>query len=168
VHRRWGEDGALAGASSTPKASPSARQARTKPSPARSPKSSASRPPSSSPPEGRRPSRAKKKGETWRHQGPAGHGVATLDAVKAGELAVFEEGGGAIEFNSIEDTRFVLGSAAAMALWCPKLAPGEHMVLLIDQSRSPCPPPSGGVRGGSSSKITLPQSVIVQVDRTVE
>ena len=64
---------------------------------------------------------ALKKGETWRYERPGGHdvawiavhwgGVATPEAVKAGELAVFEEGSGAIEFTALEDTRFVLGSA---------------------------------------------------------
>jgi redox-sensitive bicupin YhaK (pirin superfamily) len=60
-------------------------------------------------------------GERWRHTPPAGHTVAwvAVDAgqlnaggsVSAGELAVFEESGQAIDFVAQGDTSFVLGSA---------------------------------------------------------
>ncbi|HSV47648.1 MAG TPA: pirin family protein [Ramlibacter sp.] len=63
-----------------------------------------------------------KDGERWRYTPPAGHSVAwvavnagRLDAggpVAAGELAVFEESGEAIDFVANGDTAFVLGSAA--------------------------------------------------------
>lgn len=62
-----------------------------------------------------------KDGERWRYTPPAGHTVAwvavnagRLDAggpVGAGELAVFEESGEAIDFVARGDTQFVLGSA---------------------------------------------------------
>ncbi|MES2611851.1 MAG: pirin family protein [Pseudomonadota bacterium] len=61
-------------------------------------------------------------GEPWRYTPPAGHTVAwvavatgALDAggpVDTGELAVFEESNGAIDFTARGDTHFVLGSAA--------------------------------------------------------
>lgn len=61
-------------------------------------------------------------GEHWRYVPPAGHTVAwvavaagALDAgaaVDTGELAVFEESNGAIDFTARGDTHFVLGSAA--------------------------------------------------------
>lgn len=67
-------------------------------------------------------------GERWRYTPPAGHTVAwvavaagALDAgaaagsvgsVGTGELAVFEESNGAIDFTARGDTHFVLGSAA--------------------------------------------------------
>ncbi len=61
-------------------------------------------------------------GEHWRYVPPAGHTVAwvavaagTLDAgaaVDTGELAVFEESNGAIDFTARGDAHFVLGSAA--------------------------------------------------------
>jgi len=60
-------------------------------------------------------------GERWRYTPPAGHTVAwvAVDAgqltaggsVSAGELAVFEESGQAIDFVAQGDTSFVLGSA---------------------------------------------------------
>ena len=60
-------------------------------------------------------------GEHWRYTPPAGHTVAwvAVDAgqlnaggsVSAGELAVFEESGQAIDFVAQGDTSFVLGSA---------------------------------------------------------
>ncbi|CAM3912518.1 pirin family protein [Paracidovorax anthurii] len=63
-----------------------------------------------------------KDGERWRYAPPAGHAVAwvavcsgRLDAggpVGAGELAVFEESGEAIDFVAQGDTGFMLGSAA--------------------------------------------------------
>jgi redox-sensitive bicupin YhaK (pirin superfamily) len=60
-------------------------------------------------------------GERWRYEPPAGHTVAWVFAyaghldspepVSAGELAVFEESNGPLEFLSRGDTGFVLGSA---------------------------------------------------------
>jgi redox-sensitive bicupin YhaK (pirin superfamily) len=62
-----------------------------------------------------------KDGERWRYTPPAGHNVAWLAVnagrldvgglVNAGELAVFEESGQAIDFVAHGDTSFVLGSA---------------------------------------------------------
>ena len=59
-------------------------------------------------------------GETWRFEPPAGHSLAwaavgegTLAApatLRTGDLAVFEDDGGAIEFEAHTDTAFVLGS----------------------------------------------------------
>ena len=64
---------------------------------------------------------ALKKGETGRYEMPAGHdiawlavhkgSVATPELVTKGELAVFEEGNRALEFEALEETAFVLGSA---------------------------------------------------------
>lgn len=61
------------------------------------------------------------KGEKWRYQPPDDHTVAwvalhegklaTPEIVGKGELAVFEESNGALEFEALEDTGFVLGSA---------------------------------------------------------
>ena len=61
-----------------------------------------------------------KAGETWRFAPPAGHtvawaavgeGVLTAPAaLRTGDLAVFDEAGGAIEFEAQTDTAFVLGS----------------------------------------------------------
>jgi|SRR6267142_4127719 len=61
------------------------------------------------------------KGEKWRHQPPKAHTVAwvavhtgklaTPEIVDRGELAVFEESNATIEFEALEDTGFVLGSA---------------------------------------------------------
>lgn len=61
-------------------------------------------------------------GEHWRYVPPAGHTVAWVavavgalgagGAVDTGELAVFEESEGAIDFTARGDTHFVLGSAA--------------------------------------------------------
>jgi redox-sensitive bicupin YhaK (pirin superfamily) len=62
-----------------------------------------------------------KRGKKWRYQPPAGHTVAwialhtgklaTPEIVDKGELAVFEESSGALEFAAVEDAGFVLGSA---------------------------------------------------------
>ena len=64
-----------------------------------------------------------KAGESWRYQPPADHSVAwialgkgqlvTPERVATGELAVFEPSDAAIDFQAIEDTEFVLGSAVA-------------------------------------------------------
>jgi redox-sensitive bicupin YhaK (pirin superfamily) len=61
------------------------------------------------------------KGEKWRYEPPDDHLVAwvavhegklaTPDIVGKGELAVFEESNGALEFEALEDTGFILGSA---------------------------------------------------------
>jgi len=63
-----------------------------------------------------------KAGERWRYQPPAGHSVAwaalsTGDLLaparlRAGEMAVFDRSGDAIDFHAETDTEFVLGSAA--------------------------------------------------------
>jgi len=62
-----------------------------------------------------------KKGEKWRYEPPANHTVAwvavhrgklaTPEVVDQGELAVFEESNAALEFEALEDTGFILGSA---------------------------------------------------------
>ena len=62
-----------------------------------------------------------RKGERWRYLRPSGHRVtwiapfdgkvATPAVVNGGELAVFEDGDGEIDFQALEDTRFVLGSS---------------------------------------------------------
>ena len=62
-----------------------------------------------------------KKGEKWRYEPPGDHTVAwvtvhrgrlaTPEIVDKGELAVFEESNGALEFEALEDTGFILGSA---------------------------------------------------------
>jgi redox-sensitive bicupin YhaK (pirin superfamily) len=64
---------------------------------------------------------ALKKGEKWRYEPPATHTVAwiavhqgklaTPEIVDKGELAVFEESNRALEFEALEDTGFILGSA---------------------------------------------------------
>src|SRR5258707_3680794 len=64
---------------------------------------------------------ALKKGEKWRYDPPDRHTVAwiavhrgklaTPEIVDRGELAVFEESKAAIEFEALEDTGFILGSA---------------------------------------------------------
>ncbi|KQW89833.1 pirin [Massilia sp. Root418] len=61
-------------------------------------------------------------GEQWTYQPPAGHDVAwtavgkgvlaTGAALLESEVAVFDEGGGALQFTARGDTEFVLGSAA--------------------------------------------------------
>jgi len=61
-------------------------------------------------------------GAAWRYEPPPGHDVAwiavhegevrTPEVVAAGELAVFEEGAAAIEFQAARDSGFLLGSAA--------------------------------------------------------
>ncbi|MGO4221743.1 pirin family protein [Lysobacter sp. TAF61] len=63
-----------------------------------------------------------KAGESWRYQPRPGHSVAWAavsvghllapESIDAGELAVFEEGPGPIEFIAVQDTEFVFGSAA--------------------------------------------------------
>jgi redox-sensitive bicupin YhaK (pirin superfamily) len=62
-----------------------------------------------------------KKGEKWRYEPPDNHTVAwiavhagklaTPEIVSKGELAVFDESNGALEFEALEDTDFILGSA---------------------------------------------------------
>jgi redox-sensitive bicupin YhaK (pirin superfamily) len=62
-----------------------------------------------------------KAGERWTFQPPKGHdvswiashqgGVATPEQVSMGEVAVFEEGDQAIEFEALSDAGFILGSA---------------------------------------------------------
>jgi redox-sensitive bicupin YhaK (pirin superfamily) len=62
-----------------------------------------------------------KDGQRWRYTPPAGHTVAWLaidkgsllspEPILAGQLAVFEESGGAIELEAVGDTSFVFGSA---------------------------------------------------------
>lgn len=62
-----------------------------------------------------------KDGEAWRYQPPAGHSVAWVSPMRGvlhtaaarieNEIAVFEEGEGAINFIALGDTEFVLGSA---------------------------------------------------------
>jgi redox-sensitive bicupin YhaK (pirin superfamily) len=64
---------------------------------------------------------ALKKGEKWRYDPPSDHTVAwiavhrgklaTPETVDRGELVVFDESTGALEFEALEDTGFVLGSA---------------------------------------------------------
>ena len=61
------------------------------------------------------------KGEKWRYEPPDDHTVAwvavhegrlaTPEIVGKGELAVFEESNGALEFEALEDIGFILGSA---------------------------------------------------------
>jgi redox-sensitive bicupin YhaK (pirin superfamily) len=62
-----------------------------------------------------------KKGQKWRYEPPENHTVAwiavhegrlaTPEIVDKGELAVFAESNGALEFEALEDTGFILGSA---------------------------------------------------------
>jgi redox-sensitive bicupin YhaK (pirin superfamily) len=62
-----------------------------------------------------------KKGEEWRYEPPENHAVAwialhegtlaTPEIVDKGELAVFEESNGVLEFAALQDTGFILGSA---------------------------------------------------------
>jgi redox-sensitive bicupin YhaK (pirin superfamily) len=62
-----------------------------------------------------------KRGERWRYEPPADHVVAWIAVhrgrftgsadVEAGELIVFEESNGAVDFEAIEDVGFVVGSA---------------------------------------------------------
>jgi len=64
---------------------------------------------------------ALKKGEKWRYQPPEDHSVAWValhqgklaapEIVDKGELAVFAESNAALDFEALEDTGFVLGSA---------------------------------------------------------
>jgi len=64
---------------------------------------------------------ALKKGERWRYEPPKNHSVAWVavhtgklaapEIVDRGELAVFEESNAALDFEALEDTGFVLGSA---------------------------------------------------------
>jgi redox-sensitive bicupin YhaK (pirin superfamily) len=60
-------------------------------------------------------------GQAWRFEPPAGHSVAWAaigegalsmpQTLRTGDLVVFESGAGAIEFEALQDTVFVLGSA---------------------------------------------------------
>jgi len=62
-----------------------------------------------------------KSGDKWRYQPPGSHSVAWIALHKGslcapaivdkGEVVVFEESNGALEFEALEETRFVLGSA---------------------------------------------------------
>lgn len=62
-----------------------------------------------------------KAGERWRYQPPAGHEVlwaaigkglvATPQPLREGDLAAFTPGQGAVEFEAVADSEFVLGSA---------------------------------------------------------
>ncbi len=61
-----------------------------------------------------------RKGEKWRYEPPSGHTVAwaavhegelATPAIGAGELAVFEESNAPVEFEAIESTGFIIGSA---------------------------------------------------------
>jgi redox-sensitive bicupin YhaK (pirin superfamily) len=64
-------------------------------------------------------------GQRWRYQPPVGHSVlwtaiasgtvAVPEELGHGELVAFEPSGGAIEFEAVTDTEFVLGSAAPHA-----------------------------------------------------
>jgi len=64
---------------------------------------------------------ALKKGEKWRYEPPEKHTVAwiavhrgklaTPEIVDKGDLAVFEESNGPLEFEALEETGFILGSA---------------------------------------------------------
>jgi redox-sensitive bicupin YhaK (pirin superfamily) len=64
---------------------------------------------------------ALKKGEKWRYDPPGNHTVAWIAVhegalavpgrVEKGELAVFEESNDAIEFEALDDTGFIVGSA---------------------------------------------------------
>ena len=64
---------------------------------------------------------ALKKSEKWRYDPPDDHTVAWVavhrgklampEIVDKGELAVFEKSNGALEFEALEDTGFILGSA---------------------------------------------------------
>ena len=64
---------------------------------------------------------ALKKGEKWRYDTPDDHTVAwiavhrgklaTPEIVDKGELAVFEESNGALEFEAVQDSGFILGTA---------------------------------------------------------
>jgi redox-sensitive bicupin YhaK (pirin superfamily) len=64
---------------------------------------------------------ALKKGENWRYEPTHNHTVAwvavhkgklaTPEIVEKGELVVFEESNAALEFDALEDTGFILGSA---------------------------------------------------------
>jgi redox-sensitive bicupin YhaK (pirin superfamily) len=64
---------------------------------------------------------ALRSGEKWRYQPPAGHGVAWIALHKGslgapviaekGEIVVFDESNGTLEFEALEETGFVLGSA---------------------------------------------------------
>jgi redox-sensitive bicupin YhaK (pirin superfamily) len=84
---------------------------------------------------------ALKKGEKWRYPSPAGHTVAwiavhagrlaTPAIVEAGELAVFEESNGALDFEAAEDARFVLGSAVKHPY---ELALGDYSVHTSEEA----------------------------------
>jgi hypothetical protein len=71
-----------------------------------------------------------KAGERWRYQPPVGHtvlwtaialgAVLVPDELWHGDLVVFERSNGAVEFEALRDTEFVVGSAA----------PHEHDLVL--------------------------------------
>ncbi len=71
-----------------------------------------------------------KTGERWRYEPPTGHTVLWVaiasgvlsapDELRHGDLAAFEPSNGAVEFEALTDTEFVLGSAA----------PHEHDLVL--------------------------------------
>jgi redox-sensitive bicupin YhaK (pirin superfamily) len=71
-----------------------------------------------------------KAGERWRYEPPTGHTVLWVaiasgvlsapDELRHGELAAFEPSSKAVEFEALNDTEFVLGSAA----------PHEHDLVL--------------------------------------
>ena len=78
---------------------------------------------------------ALKKGEQWRYQPPDNHTVAWIAlhagklaapaSVDRGELVVFEESNGALEFEAEEDAAFILGSSVKHA---HELVLGYHSV----------------------------------------
>lgn len=84
---------------------------------------------------------AMKKGETWRYEMPAGHDVSwiavhkgsveTPEAVRKGELVVFEDGNHALEFTALEDSGFMLGSAVKHPY---QLALGNYSVHTSDEA----------------------------------
>src|SRR5262249_717618 len=84
---------------------------------------------------------ALKRGEKWRYQPPRNHTVAwialhqgRLDApaiVDKGELVVFEDSNSALEFEALENTAFVLGSAIKHAY---ELVLGNYSVHTSDDA----------------------------------
>lgn len=73
-------------------------------------------------------------GERWRYEPPRNHTVAwiavhqgavtTPDSVTKGEIAVFEESNGAIEFEAWGEAGFILGSAIKHpTTWCSDITP---------------------------------------------
>ena len=75
-----------------------------------------------------------KAGERWRYEPPAGHtvlwaaissgAVSVRDALRQGDLAVFEASNEAVEFEALSDTEFMLGSAV----------PHDHELVLGNYS----------------------------------